>query len=120
MHVSGAVTSVQTPHLYLYLNWCAQIIHVSGHVALPPTDDASRSVPLFFAVCSSATATSDIRDGLASYDTTGFQSVHTLDMKYREISHKSVARLSSLNYFILILTSLAKVFLTHLQLQLNS
>jgi len=75
------------------VNWCAQIIHVTGHVALPTTDASLHAQPLFFAVCSSATATSDIRDGLASYNTTGFQSVHTLDMKYREISHKLVALL---------------------------
>jgi len=71
---------------------CAQIIYVSGHVALSTTNHTSAHLqPLFFAVCCSATASSDIRDGLASYNTTGFQSVHTMDMKYREISHKSVA-----------------------------
>lgn len=73
---------------------CVQIVHVNGHIALPMADNASTQLqlqPLFFAMCSSATATTDIKDGLASYNTTGFQSVHTLDMKYREISHKLVA-----------------------------
>jgi len=74
---------------FLPQNWFAQVIHVSGHVALPTTDDTCTPLqPLFYAVCTSATATSDVKDGLASYNTTGFQSIHTLDMKYREISHK--------------------------------
>jgi len=71
---------------------CAQIIYVSGHVAQSATNHTSSHLqPLFFAMCCSATATSDIRDGLASYNTSAFQSIHTMDMKYREISHKLVA-----------------------------
>jgi len=74
-------------------NCCAQIIHVSGHIALPMSRHLSsvEVQPLFYALCSLATATSDIRDGLATYNTIGFQSVHTLDMKYREISLKLAA-----------------------------
>jgi len=75
------------------------MIYVSGHVTLSTTNHMSSHLqPLLFAVCCSATATSDIRDGLASYNTTGFQSVHTVDMKYREISHKSAALL--LHYLV--------------------
>lgn len=70
-----------------------QTMHIRGHFVYPPpilnpaVSEHHTLQPMFVAICCPLVSP-DIKDSILHLNTMIFYSVHHLDMKYLEISHK--------------------------------